>query len=183
MEITINQAVEDKILEIRHQQVIVDSDVATLYGIETKRINEAVKNNPDKFPQDYFFEIDAKEKSELVENFDRFENLKHSSVSPKAFTERGLYMLATILKSPKATETTLAIIDTFVKVREISRTIKELPKTPQNTPKYQQLLHKTGDLIADLVVPEELEDTETEASIEVNLAVVKFKYSVKKKGK
>ena len=87
------------------------------------------------------------------------------------------------MKSAKATETTLAIIDTFSKVREITRTIKQLPKTPQNTPKYQQLLHKTGELIADLVVPEELEDAETEATIEVNLAVVKFKYSVKRKNK
>ena len=102
---------------------------------------------------------------------------------PTAFTERGLYMLATILKSSKATETTLAIIDTFAKVREISRTIKALPKTPQNTPKYQELMQKAGDLISELVVPEELDTTETEASIEVNLAIVKFKYTVKKKGK
>jgi hypothetical protein len=116
-----------------------------------------------------------------VENFHRFNGLKHSTVLPKAFTERGLYMLATILKSRHATETTLAIIDTFVKVREISRTIKQLPTTPQNTPKYQKLLHRTGELIADLVVPEDIENAETEASIEVNLAVVKFKYSVKKK--
>lgn len=183
MELTIHSEVESKILEMRQQHIIIDADVSELYGVETKRINEAVKNNPDKFPKDYFFELDSKEKNELVENFDRFKNLKHSSASPKAFTERGLYMLATILKSKKATETTLAIIDTFTKVREISRTIKELPKTPQNTPKYQKLLHKTGDLIADLVVPDDLDDTETEASIEVNLAVVKLKYSMKKKGK
>jgi len=183
MLITISELVEEKILEIRGQHVIIDSDVAALYNVETKRINEAVKNNPDKFPSGYYLELDSEEKDQLVENFDRFEKLKHSTTPPKAFTERGMYMLATILKSAKATETTLAIIDTFSKVREIARTIKQLPKTPQNTPKYQQLLHKTGELIADLVVPEELEDAETEATIEVNLAVVKFKYSVKRKNK
>jgi hypothetical protein len=92
-------------------------------------------------------------------------------------------MLATILKSPKATETTIAIIETFSKVREISRTIKAIPQTPQNSPRYQELMQKTGDLIADLVVPDDLDTAETEASIEVNLALVKFKYSVKKKTK
>ncbi len=183
MDIAINNAVENKIIELRGKNVILDSDVADLYKVETRDINKAVKNNPDKFPEDYIIKLNKKEKNELVENFHRFNGLKHSTALPKAFTERGLYMLATILKSARATETTLAIIDTFAKVREISRTIKELPQTPQNTPKYQKLLHKTGDLIADLVVPDDLDDNETEASIEVNLAVVKFKYSVKKKGK
>ena len=106
---------EEKILEIRGQHVIIDSDVAALYNVETKRINEAVKNNPDKFPSGYYLELDSEEKDQLVENFDRFEKLKHSTTPPKAFTERGMYMLATILKSAKATETTLAIIDTFRK--------------------------------------------------------------------
>ena len=90
-------------------------------------------------------------------------------------------MLATVLKSVKATETTISIIETFAKVREISRTIKAIPQTPQTSPKYQELMQKTGDLISELVVPDDLDTTETEASIEVNLALVKFKYTVKKK--
>lgn len=180
----INQlAVEEKIVELRNTHVIIDSDIAELYHVETKRINEAVKNNPDKFPHGYFIELNIHEKNELVENFDRFQRLKHSTVFPKAFTEKGLYMLATILKSQKATETTLAIIDTFAKVKEISRTVKAIPKTPQNSPRYQELMQKTGDLISELVVPDELDTSETEASIEVNLAIVKFKYTVKKKPK
>ena len=174
--------VEDRIIEIRQQQVIIDSDVAELYGVETKRINEAVKNNPDKFPKDYLLELTQEEWGGLKSKFST--SSKGGKVKlPTAFTERGLYMLATILKSPKATETTLAIIDTFAKVREISRTIKALPKTPQNTPKHQELMQKTGDLISELVVPDELDTAETEASIEVNLALVKFKYTVKKKNK
>ena len=90
-------------------------------------------------------------------------------------------MLATILKSSKATETTINIIETFAKVREISRTIKAIPQTPQNSPKYQELMQQTGDLISELIVPGDLDTIETEASIEVNLALVKFKYTVKKK--
>lgn len=183
MNIAINKEVEEKIINIRDHHVIIDSDVAVLYGVETRDINKAVKNNPDKFPESYIVQLNLNEKNELVENFHRFNVLKHSTVLPKAFTERGLYMLATILKSKRATETTLAIIDTFAKVKEISRTIKALPQTPQDSPKYQKLMQKTGDLISDLVVPEELDTAETEASIEVNLAIVKFKYSVKKKGK
>jgi len=136
-----------------------------------------------KFPEGYLITLSEQEKNELVENFDRFKNLKHSTALPKAFTEKGMYMLATILKSAKATETTISIIETFAKVREISRTIKALPQTPQNSPKYQELMQKTGDLISELVVPDELESAETEASIEVNLAIVKFKYTVKKKPK
>jgi len=177
------EAVEDKIIRLHQQHIIIDSDVAELYGVETKRINEAVKNNEDKFPEGYLITLSEQEKNELVENFDRFKNLKHSTALPKAFTEKGMYMLATILKSAKATETTISIIETFAKVREISRTIKALPQTPQNSPKYQELMQKTGDLISELVVPDELESAETEASIEVNLAIVKFKYTVKKKPK
>lgn len=182
MEPILQITVEDKIIEIRQQQVIIDSDVAELYGVETKRINEAVKNNPDKFPKDYLLELTQEEWGGLKSKFST--SSKGGKVKlPTAFTERGLYMLATILKSPKATETTLAIIDTFAKVREISRTIKALPQTPQNTPKYQELMQKTGDLISELVVPDDLDTAETEASIEVNLALVKFKYTVKKKNK
>ena len=75
--------------------------MADLYGVETKRINEAVSNNPEKFPDGYILELSKNEKNELVENFDRFNRQKHSTAIPKAFTEKGLYMLATILKKPQ----------------------------------------------------------------------------------
>jgi len=115
--------VSDKIIEIRHQKVIIDTDVAELYGVKTKDINKAVKNNPGKFPNGYIIELFNTEKNELVENFHRFNKLKHSTVSPKAFTERGLYMLATILKSPQAVSTTIAIIDTFAQIKELAQTV------------------------------------------------------------
>ena len=94
---------------------------------------EAVKNNPNKFPDGYLLELGQIEKNELVENFDRFDKLKHSTAIPKAFTEKGLYMLATILKSPQAAETTLAIIETFTKVRELSRVIHKTQSLPEHS--------------------------------------------------
>lgn len=92
--------VEKLMLNIRGKDVLLDRDVAMLYGVQTKHINQALKNNSDKFPSGYVFELDKYEKCELVKNFDRFNLLKHSAVMPTAFTEKGLYMLATILKSP-----------------------------------------------------------------------------------
>ena len=175
--------IEDKIIEVRQQHVIIDNDVADLYGVDTKQINQAVSRNPEKFPEGYVIELTKEEKNEVVTNCDHLQQLKFSPSMPKAFTEKGMYMLATILKSSKATETTIRIIETFAKVREISRTIKAIPKTPQDSPKYQALMQKTGDLISELVVPDDIETSETEASIEVNLALVKFKYTVKKKTK
>lgn len=98
------EEIEDKIITLRGQKVLLDRDVAALYGVETKRVNEALRNNLDKFPKDYCFTLQVSEKQYLVENFDRFSVLKHSTVEPKAFTEKGLYMLATILKSSRATK-------------------------------------------------------------------------------
>ena len=96
--------VESKIIVLRDTQVILDRDIAELYGVETRDINKAVKNNPDKFPQGYIITLEKEEKKELVENFHRFNPLKHSTVLPKAFTEKGLYMLATIIKSTLSRE-------------------------------------------------------------------------------
>lgn len=108
------EQVKDRIIVLRGEPVLLDADVAQLYGVETKRVNEAVKNNPYKFPEGFLIQLTLSEKQEVVENFDHLQNLKYSPVNPTAFTERGLYMLATILKSPRATQTTIAIINTFV---------------------------------------------------------------------
>lgn len=114
---------ENKIIVIREQRVILDRDVAELYGVTTKEVNQALRNNPAKFPDGYVIELTDSEKSELVKSFDRFESMKHSTVAPHAFTEKGLYMLATILKSPMATEVTIAIVETFAKLRQVARAI------------------------------------------------------------
>lgn len=116
---------EGKVIAIRNQNVILDSDVAELYGVETRTVNQAVKRNIERFPIDYMFELTAEE----------YENLKSQNVMsswggsrhvPKAFTEKGLYMLATVLKSPMAKEATFAIIETFAKIRVLARGIEQV---------------------------------------------------------
>ena len=85
--------------------------------------NEAVRNNPDKFPEGYVLETSQDEKLELIKKFDRFEKLKHSTAFPTAFTEKGLYMLATVLKSPEATKATIEIVEAFAKIRQLQNNI------------------------------------------------------------
>lgn len=84
--------VEARVIELRGQKVILDRDVAELYQTETREINKAVKNNPEKFPDGYCFTLQPSEKQYVVENFHRMERLKKSTVEPRAFTERGLYI-------------------------------------------------------------------------------------------
>jgi hypothetical protein len=100
---------------------------------------------------------------------------------PKAFTEKGLYMLATILKSPRATQTTIAIVETFAKIRELSRTVAELAETSEEG-KKKSLMQKSGEIIADML-GEEMTTTDTETSLELNLALLKVKHTVKKTNK
>ena len=172
------EQVEDKILTLRGVRVIIDADVATLYGVETKEINQAVKNNPKKFPEGYVFTA-TDEENELVKNFDRFANLKHSTAPLKAFTERGLYMLATILKSETATETTIAIIEAFAKLKELGRTISKLAQ-PQDQETQQQLVEKSDNIISD-IIGDDLKTSETESEFELNFAVVKLRHKVIRK--
>jgi len=126
---------------------MIDADIAELYGVETKRSNEAVKNNPDKFPDDFMFELNENEWNFLRSKFSTLEiqgRGKHTKYTPKAFTEQGVYMLATILKSQKATETTIAIMRTFTKMRllalehgDLRESIKLLKS--QNNEKFTEI--------------------------------------------
>ena len=124
--------------------------------------------------------LDKYEKAEVVKNFDRLNNLKFSKVAPTAFTERGLYMLATILKGERAEKTTLAIVDTFVQVRELARTMEALQNVEDGGIQQRTLLQRTGDLLAD-VVGRNLSTRSTETEIELNFAVVKIKHKVIRK--
>ncbi|WP_321467820.1 ORF6N domain-containing protein [Halarcobacter sp.] len=122
-----NQLIENQIYEIRGFKVMLDSDLALLYEVETKRINEAVKNNPEKFPEDFYFELTKEETEILRSKFSTFKNsLNNRKYNPKVFTEQGVYMLATILKSKVATEVTINIMRTFTKLREFAITYKDI---------------------------------------------------------
>jgi phage regulator Rha-like protein len=174
-----NKDVEEKIISIRGQNVLLDRDVAELYGVETKRINESVKNNPDKFPDGYIILMQDADKIQLVENFDRFSSLKHATVLPTAFTEKGLYMLATILKSKKATDTTIAIVETFARMREFVSMINQLPEIEDES-RRKDLMNKTSDILGDLMDDNFMEVTGDEISFELDLAVIKVKRTIKR---
>ena len=170
--------VQDKIIVLSGEPVILDRDVAELYGVQTKEINQAVKNNPEKFPIGYILPVNENDLDELVKNFDRFNILKHSSVTPNAFTERGLYMMATILRSKQAVLTTLAIIDTFASVKELARTIREL-NGAANKEEQKGLLKRSGELIGD-IIGNDMTTSETETELELNFAVLKVKHTIKR---
>ena len=172
--------VDSRVIEFHGTKVLLDRDVAELYGVETKDVNRAVSNNPDKFPDGYILTVDLDElKSSrlkfLTLNSGRGSNIKYP---PKAFTEKGLYMLATILKSPQATETTLAIIETFTKIRELTRTVGELAKKTTKEEK-EPLMQKSGEIISD-ILGDSLSVSESETTFEINLAVMSLKHTVKR---
>lgn len=170
--------VQRSIVSVRGQQIIIDADVAHLYGVETKRINEAVRNNPDKFPSDYMF-ILTKEEVETLRSKNSSTNLSSKSRSlPKAFTEKGLYMLATILKSKNAIAVTFAIVETFANVRELKRQLRDLHQETDNY-KQNDKINSFGELLSDIVAPD-LEVAETESSVEINFFVGKIKHTVKR---
>lgn len=171
------EEIEDKIITLRGQKVLLDRDVAALYGVETRDINKSVRNNPDKFPKGYVIELNDSELKGLRWK-NSTTNLSKSRVLPKAFTEKGLYMIATILKSARATEVTISIIETFAKLRELSRTLNNLPDASEEQQK--SLLEKSGDLFTDLL-DNNLQATDSETTIELNLAVLKVKHTVKRK--
>ncbi len=118
--------IEQRIFLIRGQKVMVDRDLAELYEVETKYLNRQVKRNKDRFPSEFMFQLTLKEKQELVTICHRFRTMKHSSALPFAFTEHGVAMLATVLRSERAVKISIHIIKAFIKLREFLSVHKEL---------------------------------------------------------
>lgn len=170
--------VKSSIVVVRDIPVITDADVAALYGVETKRINEAVRNNPEKFPADYMFTLSNDEVYILRSKFSSTKVSVKSRVLPKVFTEKGLYMLATILKSKTAVEVTFAIIETFAQVRSLKRELVELHSETDPKEQASKMQH-FGRMLSDIVMPD-LETTETESSLELNFFIGKIKHTVKR---
>ena len=163
---------------LRNQPVLLDSDVAAIFGVETKRINEAVKRNSEKFPNDYMFILDRQEitnlRSQIATSSSGWGGARHE---PKAFTEKGLYMLATILKSKQAVEATFGIIETYAQVRELQTTLTTLHNQGD---KNKGLISRFSELLSDIVLPD-LKPDEAETSIELNFFIGKLKHTVKRK--
>lgn len=173
--------VEENLTPLRDTVVLLDSDVATLYGVATKHVNQAVANNPQKFPEGYVLTLTDVEWDGLKSKF--LTSTKGGKVkAPNAFTERGLYMLATILKGERATQTTLSIVEVFTKMREFGRSLNRIAATED--PKEKKSLIRRGEEIAAEIIADNLEPVETETTFELNIAtLIKVKHTVKKERK
>ncbi len=174
-----NQFIKDKIIKINGKLVIIDRDVAEIYGVTTREINQAVSRNKGKFPQRYLMELDSSIKNELVTNFDRFNSLKHSTTNIKAFTEQGLYMLATILKGEIATKMTIQIIDTFTELREVAYNLDKAAdsKTEDDMGIY---LNEAGNRLSQLLLQNITPDNDKKikTTLEINLGIFRAKIEI-----
>ena len=172
------EQVEDKIAVIRNVDVIADADVAALYGVETREINQAVRNNRDKFPTSYMLDLSNSELNDLRSKILTTNVSLKSRSTTKVFTERGLYMLATILKGETAKKMTFAIIETFAKVRELKRELLDLHQEKDKEKQASKMQH-FGEVLTDIVMPD-LQTSETESSLEINFFIGKIKHTVKR---
>ena len=118
--------VQGMILGIRGQKVILDADLSKIYGVSTKRLNEQVRRNIKRFPDDFMFRLTAEEKKEVVANCDHLTNLKYSKALPLAFTEHGTVMAASVLNTPRAIEASIFVVRGFVEMRQIALKYTEL---------------------------------------------------------
>lgn len=177
--------IKSRMLVVRNQAVLLDRDVAALYRVQTREINQAVRNNPEKFPRNYVFQL-GKEESEnwksktLTSNLTAEEKqgikmgLRHA---PCAFTERGLYMLATILKGAVATRVTLSIIETYAQLCSMVSDMEVLQTLKDGSPEQAAQLTQVGHKLAELI-GENLSTESTRTTIELNLAALKITHEV-----
>jgi hypothetical protein len=120
--------IQQRILLIRGEKTIVDADLAEAYGVTTKALNQAIRRNKDRFPDDFMFQLTKEEKLEVVTNCDHLQKLKFSPVNPHVFTEHGAIMAASVLNSPKAVEVSVFVVRAFVQLREVISGHKELAR-------------------------------------------------------
>jgi hypothetical protein len=172
---------EHYLVSFRRKQVVLDSHVAKLYGVPTREVNRAVKNNPKKFPNGYVIQLTNRELQSLRWKFSTA-NLSRRRSLPYVFTENGLYMLATILKSKQATKATLEIIETYHKIRSFGKVAKQLALEKDKN-QQQKLIKKSGTLFSDILNREFDPNAASETTIELNLAMLKIKHTIKKDAK
>jgi hypothetical protein len=141
--------VDSRILWLRGQKVILDADLAEIYGIKTKALNQAVKRNAERFPSDFMLQLTANEKAEVVTKCDHLRRLKFSPVLPFAFTEHGAIMAANVINSPHAIQASVFVVRAFVKMREVLASHKELALKLQE---LETRLENHDDAIRDLVL-------------------------------
>jgi len=148
------ERIEHSILLIRGHKVMLDTDLAKLYGVTTKRLNEQVRRNRDRFPDDFMFQLTDVEKKEVVANCDHLKKLKFSPNLPYAFTEHGAVMLASVLNSPVAVDISIQIVKTFIRLREFLISNKDLAKKLEELEKkYDAQFKIVFDAIRQLMTP------------------------------
>jgi len=150
------EVVENKIFLIKDKKVMLDRDLAELYGVKPIRLREQVKRNKRRFPDDFMFQLNKQETKELIANCDRFQTIKHSSFNPYAFTEQGVAMLSSVLNSERAIIANIQIMRAFTRLREIIMTHKDLQRKIEGIEKkYDQQFKVVFDAIKQLLIPPE----------------------------
>ncbi len=150
------EIIENRIFYIKGYKVIIDRDLAELYQVKTMVLNQSVKRNLERFPAGFMFKLTEKEKKELITNCDRFVPLKHSSSLPYAFTEQGVAMLSSVLKSKRAIQVNIQIMQTFVRLRQLISSHKDLlHKIDELEKKYDMQFKVVFDALREIVQPPE----------------------------
>jgi len=146
------ELIEKRILLIRNQKVMLDADLAEIYGVSTKRLNEQVKRNRERFPDDFMFQLTASEKTEVVANCDHLSRLKFSKALPYAFSEHGALMAASVLNTQRAVEVSVFVVRAFVQLREMIASHKDLArKFAAMEKKYDKQFRVVFDAIRQLM--------------------------------
>ncbi|MBA3985068.1 MAG: ORF6N domain-containing protein [Flavobacteriales bacterium] len=155
------EKIQSKIFTIRNQNIMFDFDLATLYQVETRSLKQAVRRNLDRFPEDFMFELTKKEWEELITNCDNLpENIKYSPSRPFVFTEQGVAMLSSVLRSKVAIEINISIMRAFVYIRQYALTYRDLSeKLNQLESKYNQQFKDISEAI-NFLLNKEILDTE-----------------------
>ncbi len=153
------ERIEQSILLVRGQKVMLDLDLAELYGVPTKRLNEQVKRNAERFPDDFMFQLTSEEKAEVVANCDHLRRLRFSPVRPYAFTEHGAIMLASVLNSRRAVDTSLFVVRAFVRLREVVASHRELARRvaelERKSKSHDEKIQSVVEAIRQLMLPVE----------------------------
>jgi hypothetical protein len=152
--LVLTERIDRSILNIRGHRVMVDADLADLYGVTTKQLNQQVKRNRDRFPSDFMFRLTKEEKTKVVANCDHLKRLKFSPVLPHAFTEHGALMLASVLNSPVAVHTSIEVVRAFIRMREAIMSYKGLAKKlDAMEERYDVQFKVVFDAIRELMTP------------------------------
>jgi len=176
--------VKNRFVTVRGEVSLLGGDVAALYGVEPREISQAVKNNPLKFPDGYAVDLNKEEVDALKSKILTLETASgrghYSKRGYRAFTEKGLYMLATILKGERAVRTTIKIVETYAQLRAMVRDMEALQSLKDGSPEQARQLTAAGHKLAELI-GENLSTDSTETTIEQNLAVLKITHKFTRK--